>query len=377
MRHSEPLYCVKKEFRDHLNRTRFGWPLHKVVTPWARKYFGTAWASGTYSRMRQGHPATEETIQKLISYIKIGDDSSPDLPECRAIWNEYLCGKTNKNLASLSTGEILHVICEPATSASIVTTVRDELMHALDMVGDFIKVAWQPRRFVKHCQSPEHVQMAVRWVYIQAARLNTNPELPASEAIRVAESDVLKLPMSKYLDQAIEWWKFNPWTVLFAADRGTRIGVCINLPVNDEAYIRARLGTPATELCAKADLLSTSPQLIVEALAMRPREIATSVQNPTRCMLIAFVCQQAWLTRVDGLAKSVPMRLLAVGGTPENCDRLLAAKYKPTGTKMARTGVDLYERSLSLERKLQKDYAVYVQWRGLQSLLAYSKTPEG
>ena len=146
MRQPEPRYCVIKDFRDYIERTRLDWPKHKHAKSWVRNEYGKAWASGSYSTVRRGKPATRSVLHKLITYVRIGDVLTGDVTEHQKNWNYYLLDKKGKTLSLLSNDQVMNVICKPAQHASILSTVRDDFMNAFDLIGDLVNIVRRPHR---------------------------------------------------------------------------------------------------------------------------------------------------------------------------------------------------------------------------------------
>lgn len=369
MRRAAPRRSFKLEFRKYLKQLK-GWPEKKLIEDWARKELGSAWGSGTYSDARNGRPIAEEHILIFVRYAQLANEPNDYVRVIRQVWNQYVLEKSGTTLSAVTDGEALHRLCDPPRPVSRLTKSREFILGGTRLIADFIKLTTRPRRFLEICPKKD-IELAIRWVYIEVGRRNTRCDLPMDQAVAAAE-EVINCPIEKYIQRAREWHAFEESTIVFASDQRIRIGVCIVLPVNEAVYNDIKSGSMPSYDCRAQHLLPRSPQLIVEALTMRPGELQTAVSEPTRCMLIALASQQAHLTDVAGIASRVPMRMLAPGGTPENCERLIAFGYKKTNTKMAGTGVDLYERSFYLPEGKRFDYALAVQWWGLQRLLRKS-----
>lgn len=354
------------EFRKYLKKSR-GWPAKKVIEAWARTAYGSVWESGTYSDARNGRPIAEEHILKFVEFGQLADKSDNYARGIQQIWNQYIQEKSGKSLSIISNHEALRHLCDSPRSSSALTMSRQFMLGGPRLLADFVTLTTRPRRFFEICPSDD-IEVAIRWVYIESARRSIRSDLPINEAIKAAEHR-MGSPIEKYIRHAREWHKVQGATILFAIEKRIRVGVCIALPVTDTTYAAIRSGVMSSSECRTQHLLPRSPFLIVEAFAMRPGELQTSISDPTRCMFIAIVCQQAHLSDVPGIASEVPFHLLAPGGTPENCERLLAYHYKKTNTKLAGTGLDLYERRFFLPEGKRFDYAIAVQWWGLQRLL--------
>lgn len=370
MRQAELRRCFSADFITHLTHAR-AWPAQKLIKCWAIENYGSAWDTNSYSAARGGRYVSESHIIKFINYARRATGNAGEeayIENIRNSWNQFIVEKTEKTLFEISDADAMNALCCAPQPVSSLRRMRDKILDGPRWVYDVLKLTTKPWRFFEICPK-EDVELAVRWIYVDSARRNIRSDLPANDAVAAAEADTIRCPIAEYTQHAHEWRDASPLSIAFAIDRGTRIGVCIALPVTDDAYAHVRAGSLNSCQCRMRDLTRRSPQLILEAFAMRPGELATATMDPTRCLLIAYVSQQAGLTDVDGIGDEVPLRLLAIGGTSENCDRLVAHKFQPTGTKLAGTKFDLYERRLYDLNRSRIDTMIASAWWGLQRLL--------
>jgi hypothetical protein len=158
----------------------------------------------------------------------------------------------------------------------------------------------------------------------------------------------MHISCDEYLKKAVEWHRFNPWTVVFAREDGMRTGMSIVLPLNDRVYQEIVRGRRATYDVAPEDFASPTSKILIEACAEKPDPAGPRDPNPTKPLLMCLALQAAALCRSRDLPSSSVVRFLSFGGTPRNRDRLLDSGFKPTGTIMLKTGAELFEREIPI-----------------------------
>lgn len=101
---------------------------------------------------------------------------------------------------------------------------------------------------------------------------------------------------------------------------------------------------------------------------MRPRTDPYAAPSPTLPVLVAALCQQAYLTRTPdrGFGKSI--HLLAFAGTDTNHERAAQFGFKPTGTVMHNRNIAMLERVVNPKLNYC-DGMILGPWRALQYAL--------
>ena len=95
--------------------------------------------------------------------------------------------------------------------------------------------------------------------------------------------------------------------------------------------------------------------MLLEGCAERDAAQCGESGNLSKYTVTAIAAQLAVLSRAYGKVAHDPLRILTFGGTPTNERRLISSGFKRTGTRMANTGVELFEKILSWPPHSPKD----------------------
>ncbi len=103
---------------------------------------------------------------------------------------------------------------------------------------------------------------------------------------------------------------------------------------------------------------------------MRPHNDPLAAPPPTLPVLVAALCQQAYLTRTPDRGLGKPIHLLAFAGTSANHKRAAKFGFKPTGTVMHDRDIAMLERVVNPANNAG-DRFIFGPWVMLQSVLAW------
>ncbi len=371
MKHPEQRRTLRLEFRPVLIKI-----LKKRIDAWIKKPENGGWTNGTWAKLKNGEPVLERHIRRVAEYITkphhrdLPSDAHEDIDCVRQIWSEIILRRTGKTIEELPVDAVVDCISYDQSVDSAQGQRQDAFSSGWSFMQKLFAVTFnRPDKCYGFCKRESDVCKVVNWMYINSARLNRAPDLSPDDAVDIAAQEVIRWPIRSYQGRAIEWRLRSPWSLLFArGDNGTPVGACISLPVSAQFYDRVRKGEIPSYNCRASDLATPSAHLIVECCTGRPSHLPCTTRQPDFHLLVALLCQMAYLTSVPGLPDEVPMRLLGVVGTPENAERARAWGFLPTGARCPRTGVEYHERIMHLNPQ-SPDWTPGFLWIGLQRLL--------
>lgn len=364
-----PLYrAFKPEFVRHMT-SRGGWPSIKN-TQSALAQRGAAIRTDYYIDLKRGAARDEKNpLNFLRAVLTIPDDATPKridpLLHSRANLLSFAGVREPAELTNLSDEQLFAIYCEPPQKfPSPPREEKDWLQMGYEILSTAVHLYRRIDENVQACADEGEVRAAVHWMYVSHGRnLSENPILAVDAAFQLAESHI-QIPLSDYQKGAIEWWRFNPWTVVTIRGRRKPNGVSIMLPARAETFDRIMQGNLMTSECRAADLFTPTSMIIVEACAERPVELGGEPINSTIVMFLAQLAQVGALSRCDLLDRRIPLRLLAIAPSPLARRRLLAHKFKETGVKMPKVGVDLMLRTMRQRLRDGTDYLTTSYMRG-------------
>lgn len=238
------------------------------------------------------------------------------------------------------------LILEGAAASFIEFIRNDKIRHAAARLAI--------SSYVEACNKPEDVAEAVHWMYITVGR-----HLDSKADIRTAEKlaeEQMGIARSAYEEIAIQWWLFDPWTVIRARGRTKATAATIWLPLTEAAYHDILEGRMRSYECTRDHLQMPSRWLMMENTGTRPAEHSPESGNPTRPLLLSQIAQAGALcqpaikeknpqktTNSQKKNADLPTTLLSFAGTPTNGARLEAYGYEKTGKLMKDMGVEFYE----------------------------------
>lgn len=250
---------------------------------------------------------------------------------------------------------IAELVCGPVVSRPRAERV-DHLCDLITMLGAFLKQGIQLGTAVRRVADEAALREAVRWLFIDFGRQTSRrPGLPWVDAIRVAQ-DRQQIALEEYQRRAIDWWQFNPWTVVFTRCQDVPASMSIVLPVKLRTYNSILEGRRNTYECTAAELEPLSSLIVIEALAPRPAEQAINGENPTLSMFLTLTAQVGALSRCDRLGKDDALKLLSFAAMPLTRKRLISQGFVPTGVEMANSNMELLERVLRVSSRRPHDF---------------------
>lgn len=197
----------------------------------------------------------------------------------------------------------------------------------------------------------EAVATAVLWTNVEGARLTTgNDNLDIDEAVKVAEQTI-RISQKEYIERACEWCRKAPWSVVFARKRTRKIGTSLVLPVAEECYFAIRQGIKPIFECDSQDILPSSRFIVLLAIAQRSPKLG-GPRRATFRLFTTMLSQIAALTQANDLPSELPIHVLSFAPFKLSEERLVAGGFRPTGTKLAKTQMPVYERLLGESKEL-------------------------
>lgn len=347
------LRVFREDFLKHMHAAG-AWPSDKVYRAWARGTSFDGIRSGTCRTLGGGGPSSQKHVTKLVAYFR-----QPGNQALRQALTDYFLDR-GISYESLHLESTFDLVSEPANA-----TFSDAFMAGLGLVRNIFEKVRHPESCVELLEHPNDVHQVVRWLFVEAGRQLSKRSLPQQSAIAKAEQ-AMQTSLAKYQSLAVSSWRTEPWTVIGAMGYRKRAGMSIALPVLPEAYERVLRGDCKSYTCMESDITSRSPCVIVEGMAMRPTEEGVEAEGTTLCLVAAMLCQQAHLSDVPGVAREVPLRLLAPAGPSKNRKRAMRFGYKPTGTFLHGTEVEFLERTLLVTGRPPFEWCIRGIWRGLQ-----------
>lgn len=325
---------LRREFIERMERND-AWPLTKIFEAWMRSTTGGI-RHGVYSNMMKGLPFDPKYAVALAAYLLHVSADDPG-GKVATTFAEYMS----------EIGGARPIDQSPAN-------VADQLLEKDD--GDYFRRgpagiidAFRSKRivetYVRGATCEEQVREAVQWLYVWAAE-DTAPSRAhhsIDEAIAKTES-MIRIPLALFEDLAVNWWRYDAWTVVLAQGKRAPTGMNVTLPLRKEVYLAVRNGERALDEILPSDLCRPSRYLYIVAIAQRPEILGGDEGNTTRNVLAALFSQVSILSRHNGPGEPDPLHVLAAAGTRQNAQRLEATRYKPTKAKTRCQGLPLYER---------------------------------
>lgn len=340
-----PYRAFTDEYRVHMDR-RGGWPRDKHLSKWFKANCG--YAGGTNTAMRRGDLVPDKYPEWYLRLL-VQQAERVEVRQARLATLDFVARFGITELTREAIPAVLGHICTPPIDAP---EAKDGMLDYLAHPVDILRLFQDALPFESHARAcgPGDLPAAIDWMYTRVGQCTapTGHSMPAAEAIAYAR-DHIGLAEDEYRARAAQWQAFNPWTVVRAWHKTRPVGMSIVLPVTEAFYTDVRNGLRPSYDCGIRDLSVPSVHLIIEAGAENPELLATANINPTRPLLVCLICQLAALSRPNRFNASQTLRVLTFSGTPKNRDRLMRAGFVPTsGPRMARTGLELLERTLTV-----------------------------
>ncbi len=344
-------------FRGHMAR-HSGWPSDRDTLAWFhREYDGMQ--KGAYARLKRGELLAEHytagVVRLMLDPPGLEEKSWKTANRAKGVLLDFLRPRGIHSPGKKDLASVLSLVCTMVDERTDerqqdwvtwgITTMLRLLYSESSIIGS-----------VLGCGTREHtVKQAIDLMYDSCGRqVAARLAKDRRTAIEAAELH-LGQRLADYQSRAQDWHRFNPWTVIYAHDHGTPVGMTIVLPVSDEAYSDVFEGRRASYELTPDDFAVPTCNLIIEAGAERPGDVDYTPRNPTKALILALIAQTAALARVADLPREKNMRALTFAGTPTNRERLLASGFRTTGRTMARSGVELIERRFPLKTLQMRD----------------------
>ncbi len=338
-------------FRGHMAR-HSGWPSPGDVEAWFKlEYNGLK--NGVYGKLKRGELLAEHYTAGVVALML-----NPPGPEKRSrktanrakgVLLDFLRPRGLNSPGEKDLESVLSLVCTMVDERSD-ERQQDWVTWGITMMLRLLYSESSITGTVLGCDPDQlTVDRAIEMMYDCCGRQVAAKLAQAQPAAIEAAELYLGESIADYQTRAQAWYRFNPWTVIFAHERDTPVGMSIVLPVSEGAYSDVFEGRRASYELTPDDFAIPTCNLILEAAAERPAEADYTPRNPTKAIMLALIAQTAALARVAELPREKTMRALTFAGTPTNRERLLASGFRTTGRTMARSGVELIERRFSLK----------------------------
>lgn len=341
--------CLTPEFVQYMHREK-GWP-NRGPLEHAFRGRGFGWNNWVFTNLRMGDSMKEKDIAGFLSVVRDADDQDAHFGRCRRVLSHFLQRKGVASPNSVDLPALLGLLCyapshAPSNGRKAFKIVDFLLQPLRATLGRF--VAGHFKEHVAGFSHDEDLSRLVRAMYIRFSHMVSvrGHSVSDKDALDLATS-VIGLTVEEYLDRARTWMSHHPWTVVRAVANRSSVGVSIVLPLKEAAYQRVRMGAMPSSDCRTSDFEYPSKFLLIEACAEDP-EVLRRGENPTMALMACLVMQCASLTRLQRLAHGETIRWLSFAATPTNRDRLLKHGFSPTGTRMARTDLEVLERVVTV-----------------------------
>ena len=362
-------YCLFRDvFRAHMTLVD-AWPKPSALRAWLQSRGVRGIRNGICRGMENGKAQPERYLAKLIDYLRQTRDPKRDPDKLQETLYAFLRKSGAADPAALQLPEIMEVVSESAAP-----TFTDAFLEGIGVIKATFDLVRNPTSCVEFCQNPDDVREAIRWMFIELGRLMSREHLNIAESIVRGEARI-GTSLTEYQSRAIEWWRVEPWTVIFTRGYRRPAGMSIALPLTADAYESVLRGKKKSYWCTAADLYRPSSCIVVEGMTMRPPEEGLEGDAKNLRLLIAMLCQQAHLSDMPGLGREFPLRLLTFAAAPKQRQRAMKFGYQPTGMFMHGTNVEFLERRLMMQKRGIREWGLWGIWTGLQNSTAKIVTP--
>lgn len=355
--HSNGRRAFRRDFLSHAKGSN-GWPVEENVKEWCDETQRPFMQNGVYSRLARGDYSWAEHVELIVDFLL-------DLKHKNHIERRSLDAFLTNTMSPASIPDKKHAILD------LVSVAEDVPDHGFGLGArslhwffehEFLRM---PGQFVRPVATEEHARDAAGSIYLDAGRQLAGREVPSAEALRLTKAK-MGLNIDQYQDRVADWWRRDPWTVVYATNRrGTgRSGASVTLPVTESFLERVTTGRCATHECTADDLRPESPNLILEGVASM--SAVEESRGPKLNLLAAVICQMARLSDVPGLGLDPELRVVSFFGTPVGKKRLKWFGFRPLGTYFPGTSIEFAERRLGYRGHGFKDGLLVGVWHSVQ-----------
>ena len=226
-------------------------------------------------------------------------------------------------------------------------SMRDKFQEGISAVTKALVTAPMVDRFVQACASPAEVHESIEWIYVTLGRvLAEDSQLSPAMAIEKG-SQQIKLSLEEYQRRAVQWWTFNPWTIVRTRGNKGPVGVSIWLPATEAAYQAVLEGRQPSYDCDPSQLTTPTTTLILEAVADRPFDYGAERSTATNYMPVVVLAQAGAFTHRPRMARPKTVKMMSFAAIPVSVHRLTKYGFQPTGVNMKSTDVPLFELTLA------------------------------
>jgi hypothetical protein len=333
-----------EQFARHLNQ--HGWPLGKNVQTWFREQ-SNGIKTEKYTQLKRGQVVAERFSSLLVQMLQRDVQGGVSDNYSKAFVS-YLKDH-GIDAATAPMEQIIDCVCGPfADRPTEGGAIADFLQRGVDAVSDLFRAKQRLERHIQACASENQVREAVRWIFVAVARCmaKNGERLTIDEAIRAA-AEIMHIEAEDYQRSAVEWWKFNPWTVLLTRGAKRPTGVAIVLPLAANGYEEIIGGRQMPQHTTPSQLCVPTSTLYFEAIAERPAEMGAEPGDETRVtrrLFAAVLAQSSVLSRSLVSPKSGNIKFVSFAGTPTNVKRLKSYGFRQTGKYMQHVGAEFLER---------------------------------
>ncbi|MEM7205325.1 MAG: hypothetical protein AAF628_34030 [Planctomycetota bacterium] len=205
---------------------------------------------------------------------------------------------------------------------------------------------------------PDAAKTMTDWAFVHLGALKVpNPATVHRTQLIDLAAQLLQVSPERFADNLDAWRAAVPWSAVMGMKGVTerrRIGYSVILPLDDDTYEQLREGKLHSADICPDDLLYPSTNLLFLVLTVNPDLNARKTSkrtfiNPTRPLSISTHVQHGALMRVGTAGMPSRYRIIAPRVHNTNAVRLEHSDYRPTGTREARTGFELWERHLDFD----------------------------
>lgn len=331
-----PKRALLPDFCEHLHV--FGaWPTEPQFEASARLLAG-GYAGGTLTELRRGNPVPAQYC-RVLTKIRL----EPGQERLQEAFEQFLASR-GVDVASATDMEILDGVCRPIGDDEDDWVIAGEKSY-----GRLFTMQRMLSRVCRPCKDAREVMDAVRWQYIDCGRFRRrDPGLPAKDAIAVTEM-MGQFGLAEHQHRIVQWWKREPRTMMLIMGSKRPIGMSRVFPLTEEVWNEVRAGNRSFHSVFPHEMLMPSNFIIHDMFAQRSVDEGGEAKAYTMAGMITILRQYGTFANVKFPAES-DFNCLSIATNDIARERLKGNGYKPVGTKMHLSDVDIYERRIAVDR---------------------------
>jgi hypothetical protein len=331
------------------------WPRGGSTATWLREVAEIPVSSGVYTAMKKGQPVPEKFLLGWCRMLK--EKPGLEMESIRRSVGRYL---GVSDWTSVSIDDLVNQLVSPPLDLKRYFGLRKDFMAAGGVFDRIFRSRSNVARAARLCQTPEHIEQMISWMYITAGREIGDENISPDEAIAISNKRI-KLSVNEFASRTLQWQRYDPWTIVVAKEDDASIAMCLILPVSQETYHSVRQGELCPEEISTDQLQAPTNHVIVEGIAIRPNEDGMPRMNPTLAIMRLGISQVGAFVFPRGY-KPGTIRILTFGGTPRSEVRLKAQGYKPVHKSTAKTKAPMFEQVLPRSFRYDKVFPRTVLW---------------